>query len=83
MTEFPPMEAGTGYTMELICGTDTVRFQNIAIGEVWLAGGQSNMEFELRNCIGGKEILEQEPDPNIRFYYTPKNAYKDEKILSG
>lgn len=80
MTEFPPMEAGTGYTMELICGADTVRFQNIAIGEVWLAGGQSNMEFELRNCIGGKEILEQEPDPNIRFYYTPKNAYKDEKF---
>ncbi len=46
-------------------------FTNIAIGEVWLAGGQSNMEYELQNCTTGKQHLENDK-PDVRYYYTPK-----------
>lgn len=54
-------------------------FENVCVGEVWLAGGQSNMEFELQNCAEGPEELEnQKEDPNVRFYYTNKIAWKDE-----
>ena len=48
------------------------------IGEVWLAGGQSNMELELQNSLNGKEVLANIKDVNVRFYYTKKNAYIDE-----
>ena len=42
-----PMPAGSGY--ELWVSTDTRRltFKNVAIGEVWLCSGQSNMAFRM------------------------------------
>ena len=54
---FPPMAADTGFFMEITDGHTTLKFEDIAIGEVWLAGGQSNMELELQNAEGGKELL--------------------------
>jgi len=68
--------AGTAMTVS--CDGKTYTFVDVVVGEVWLAGGQSNMEFELQNCRGGKEFLENDKDPGVRFYYTQKNAYKDE-----
>lgn len=50
-------------------------FRDVAIGEVWLAGGQSNMELELQNCQGGREELARPNCPNVRFYYTQKEPY--------
>ena len=45
---FPPMDATTGLTLLAKQGGEVIRIQNIMIGDVWLAGGQSNMEFFLR-----------------------------------
>lgn len=59
-------------------GTETVIFSDIAIGEVWLAGGQSNMELELQNSKDGKEELKNCGKTNVRFYYTKKNAFFDD-----
>jgi sialate O-acetylesterase len=80
MVILPPRSAGTGYTMTVTCGNEEKKFDNIAIGEVWLAGGQSNMEYELQNCKGGQEMLQNDKNPNVRFYYTQKNAYMDEEF---
>ena len=57
MLYLPALSADTGYTMEITDGNTTILFEDIAIGEVWLAGGQSNMELELQNADGGKELL--------------------------
>lgn len=73
----PPQSAGTGYDMTVTCGDEEKKFNNIAIGEVWLAGGQSNMELELQNCTNGKEMLQMDRNPNVRFYYTQKNVIMD------
>ncbi|MCR5167363.1 MAG: sialate O-acetylesterase [Oscillospiraceae bacterium] len=67
--------------MVITDGTDTITFRNIAVGEVWLAGGQSNMEFELQNCKGGADELCLCKESRVRFYYTPKNPYIDEKFF--
>ena len=62
-------------------------FSNIAIGEVWLAGGQSNMEFELGNCTEGPKELEDKSGEggakNVRFYYTNKIAWMDEHFYEA
>ena len=62
-------------------------FSNIAIGEVWLAGGQSNMEFELGNCTEGPKELEDTRGEggakNVRFYYTNKIAWMDEHFYEA
>ena len=57
MLYLPALSADTGYVMEITDGNTTILFEDIAIGEVWLAGGQSNMELELQNADGGKELL--------------------------
>lgn len=79
----PPMAAGTGYEMTVTCMENEKHFSNIAIGEVWLAGGQSNMEYELQNCTYGKEMLLNAENPNVRFYYTQKNAFKNEHFYEA
>ena len=73
----PPMEAAEDCTMTITYGEEKVIFDDIAVGEVWLAGGQSNMELEVQTCAESKEILEQDKDVNVRYYYTEKNQIKD------
>ena len=65
-------------------GKEELRFIDIAIGEVYLAGGQSNMELELQNATGGRKILDKplsdnDIRKNLRYYYTPKLSYKDDE----
>ena len=75
--EDPYGDCFSGDTMTVCCGAAVRTFVDVAVGEVWLAGGQSNMEFELQNCRGGKDFLENDKNPGVRFYYTQKNASKD------
>ena len=75
----PPMSAGGEYEMTVSDGCTEKKFCRIMIGEVWFCGGQSNMELELQNAKGGKEVLENlTPDCNVRFYYTQKRGNLDE-----
>ena len=74
----PPMSETDSAEMTVTNGSETVTFYNVAVGEVWLAGGQSNMEFELRNCTGGREAIDNDGDVNVRFFYTPKKVVGDE-----
>lgn len=74
----PPMSEVDSTEMSVTDGKDSVVFYNVAVGEVWLAGGQSNMEYELCNCTHGMEHIENDGHVNVRFYYTPKKTLKDE-----
>lgn len=77
--QLPPMEACTSCTLEIICGAVKIVFRNAAIGEVWLCGGQSNMEFELQNDKNGRTELQAASHENVRFFYTPKHPMTDEE----
>lgn len=68
----PPLHAGGPYKMTIKSGNDCITYNDVMIGEVWLAGGQSNMELELKDCKGGTEIVKNASGDNVRFYYTPK-----------
>ncbi|MGN1118861.1 MAG: sialate O-acetylesterase [Oscillospiraceae bacterium] len=77
----PPMSETDNTELTVTDGTDTVVFYNVAVGEVWLAGGQSNMEFELRNCTGGSDALQnddKDSEVRVRFFYTPKKTVGDD-----
>jgi len=76
----PPMEAGGPYELVVKSGGDTIVYKDVMLGEVWLAGGQSNMEFELQNCKGGSAIVENASGDNVRFYYTPKVAWVGKEL---
>ncbi len=80
LVTLPPQPPQKKVELSVSDGTDTVVFRNCAVGIVWLAGGQSNMEFELQNCITGKESLANDK-PNVRFYYTQKRTLADDNFF--
>ena len=43
----PPQEAGGPYTLEAFSGELSAKATDIYVGEVWIGGGQSNMEMPL------------------------------------
>lgn len=70
----PPMEAGSGLTMTISGNGGSITISDVAVGEVWLASGQSNMEFLLRDDAEAK-AAEKTDNPDIRCYEAPKIAY--------
>lgn len=56
-------------------------FHDVMIGEVWLASGQSNMEFELHSTREAARAVAQSADPMLRFYNTPKSGYVSDDLL--
>ncbi len=76
MLTLPALLASDCAGMRVCAGEEVIAVRDIAIGEVFIAGGQSNMEFPMwyekhfqqafiDNCI----------DPGIRFFQMPQLAY--------
>lgn len=65
----PAQEAGGPYVMEILSeGVVYQRFEDVMIGEVWLAGGQSNMEYMLKQDADGEAAMARMAGSNVRFY---------------
>ena len=53
----------------VIKGSNTITIKNVLVGEVWLAGGQSNMEFTMKSIAGpNTDSIKFADFPNIRLY---------------
>lgn len=78
----PATEAGGPYRLE-ISSPDagvTLTYRRVVVGEVWLAGGQSNMELELHSSAGADAAIAASTDPLLRFYNTPKTGAVSEEL---
>ncbi|MFR3812393.1 MAG: sialate O-acetylesterase [Ruminococcus callidus] len=75
----PPMPAGTGCTLTV----NEQEFSDVAFGEVWLAGGQSNMEFMLKDARNGTAELEQCRNSNVRYFQVPRNTFADDAYTAA
>lgn len=54
----PAMPAGGPYTLQINSDHSGEKgFQNVYLGEVWLASGQSNMDFQLRQMKSAEAVL--------------------------
>lgn len=51
-----------------VTGAGRVVLDDVLVGEVWLASGQSNMEFPLRQSIGGEQDTAASANPALRFF---------------
>lgn len=77
--ELPTPAAGGPYLLDVAQSDTLIRFQNVMIGEVWLASGQSNMEMPLTGYLPTEPIDNYEQEiadadwPDIR-YITVKRA---------
>jgi sialate O-acetylesterase len=79
-----PMEAGGPYSMTISSGKDKLVYSDIMLGEVWLCGGQSNMEFQLKNALGYHYEQKHAAQQAIRQFQVPKKmSLEPEKEISG
>ncbi len=77
MVKLPAMEAAAGLTLTAKNDLDEeIVLTDVAVGEVWIGAGQSNMEFLLMCDADRAEVLETVNEPNIRFYEVPKVSYE-------
>lgn len=68
----PAMSAGGG-TYELIIDADVrIKIKDILIGDVWIAGGQSNMEWAMNwGVANGEAEMDNANYSDIRFFRVP------------
>ena len=66
--------AGGPYTITIV-GADTLVIQDVLVGEVWLASGQSNMEWSARSGIDrAEEEIANANYPEIRLFQVSRRS---------
>ncbi len=63
----PTGEAGGPFELR-IRGTEHRTLGNVMVGEVWVAGGQSNMWWFVSRCLNAEEEIAGADFPDIRFW---------------
>lgn len=75
----PPLTAVENITMSISGKNSNICLEDIAIGEVWIAGGQSNMEFYMRYEKHVKEEKKICENPKIRIFDVPEVSYNGQE----
>lgn len=80
--QLPPMTAGGPFELQV----NLQKVPDVFIGDVWVAGGQSNMEWALKaGVIGREEEFANADFPQIRFFKVAKDysAYEKTDVSGG
>ncbi|HSQ55193.1 MAG TPA: sialate O-acetylesterase [Gemmata sp.] len=70
---FGKRQAGSGYTIRLK-GKNAVELKNVAVGEVWVCSGQSNMEWSINAGETPDKVKEAAKNPDLRLFTVKKHA---------
>jgi sialate O-acetylesterase len=86
--KFPSFKAGGPYTLEIAESGkpgSKIELRGILIGDVWLASGQSNMEFQVQQSIDASKEIAHANFPQIRFLVVKqdKQLKPQPDILAG
>jgi sialate O-acetylesterase len=79
--EFAPIPLGTPISdiqVKNISSDELVKVDDVLLGDVWVLGGQSNMEFELKKVYDGDLEMLSAHFPQVRILTIPKGAAPDE-----
>jgi sialate O-acetylesterase len=66
----PAVKAGGPFQVT-VTGSNTVQFEDVLIGDVWLCSGQSNMEMGIGSVKDGKQEIAQANHSDIRLLMVP------------
>ena len=80
----PPLPPAEGLVLRVECGDGVLEIADVAVGEVVLASGQSNMEFPLDHCVPGSKDLTPEDYEGIRYFKIPlRTAVGEQRSIQG
>ncbi|MGB6488180.1 MAG: sialate O-acetylesterase, partial [Steroidobacteraceae bacterium] len=82
--QFAPPPTGGPYAMKVTDGRRTVELRDVLVGDVWVCGGQSNMELPLRFTDNAAQVAKQANYPDIRYFtVAARTAYRPVHTLQG
>lgn len=73
MVKLKALKAGGPFKLTII-GDNTLTFENMLVGEVWLCSGQSNMAFQLARAANAREAIAAAGDEQLRLFSVRHNA---------
>ena len=68
---FPAMRAGGPYEMTVAGGGKRTEIRDILVGDVWVASGQSNMEWPVASSVNAAAEIASANDAKIREFAIP------------
>jgi len=68
---YPSLDAGGPFSVVISDGASDITLEDVYSGDVWLASGQSNMEWKLSNVNNAEEEVASANYPMIRLFYVP------------
>ncbi|RAK03282.1 sialate O-acetylesterase [Larkinella arboricola] len=85
LVRLEPLEAGGPYVMTVRGKKNTVTFDDVLVGEVWVCSGQSNMEWPVSASANAAQEIQQANYPLIRHFKVPHDLSLTPKddILGG
>ncbi len=87
MLHMPPFKAGGPYKLVVFQTgnpNQKIEFDDVLVGDVWLASGQSNMEWQVQQANDAAKEIKQADYPNIRFFFAAHNkSVKPESDVLG
>ena len=69
--QIPAQSAGGPHAIKVISINQAIDLTNILFGDVWLCGGQSNMEWFVEKAKDAEKELSEANYPNIRLFSVP------------
>ncbi len=82
--EMEPRSAGGPHTLTITAGEDALEISDLIYGDVWVASGQSNMEWVVANSRDAATEIAAANDPAIRQFKVPLTwAYQPQEELAG
>jgi sialate O-acetylesterase len=78
-----PPAIGGPYTVR-VTASQTLELHDVLVGDVWLCGGQSNMELPLSRTRNGEEQIKNANHPLLRlFTVKSQSAYEPTSTVTG
>lgn len=66
--DFHDLKLGPPQTLTVAGTHDTITLNNVAVGDVWVTAGQSNMQYLLVD----QDEIAMPPNPNLRYFECPR-----------
>ncbi len=71
IVKLPARKLGEPFTLT-VSGKNSITLTNVVVGEVWIASGQSNMEYGLKGAFESETAIVNSANRNIRLITVPK-----------
>jgi sialate O-acetylesterase len=69
--DLKPIDPSAEAATLTVAGQNTLAFTDVLVGDVWIASGQSNMEFGLQTDARGAEAIATAKNSQIRLFFVP------------